>query len=59
MPFPAHDPALRTRHGFSYLKERSLPPAVEILSQPLTGCAWRYVADTWRFIPEEENVPPY
>ena len=30
VPLPAHDPALRTRYGFIYLKERSLPPAVEL-----------------------------
>nr|WP_276524514.1 LysR substrate-binding domain-containing protein [Pseudomonas azerbaijanoccidentalis] len=33
VPLPAHDPALRTRYGFIYLKERSLPPAVEIYMQ--------------------------
>ncbi|MBK5354411.1 LysR family transcriptional regulator [Pseudomonas sp. TH41] len=27
---PIHDLALRTRYGFIYLKERSLPPAVEV-----------------------------
>lgn len=30
VPLPAHAPALRTRYGFIYLKERSLPPAVEV-----------------------------
>ncbi|VVP74788.1 HTH-type transcriptional regulator GbpR [Pseudomonas fluorescens] len=29
VPLPIHDLALRTRYGFIYLKERSLPPAVE------------------------------
>jgi len=29
-PLPIHDLALRTRYGFIYLKERSLPPAVEV-----------------------------
>jgi DNA-binding transcriptional LysR family regulator len=29
VPLPLHDLALRTRYGFIYLKERSLPPAVE------------------------------
>ncbi|MDF9898586.1 UNVERIFIED_ORG: DNA-binding transcriptional LysR family regulator [Pseudomonas reinekei] len=27
---PVQDLALRTRYGFIYLKERSLPPAVEV-----------------------------
>ncbi|VVP21318.1 LysR family transcriptional regulator [Pseudomonas fluorescens] len=30
VPLPIHDLALRTRYGFIYLKERSLPPAVEL-----------------------------
>ncbi|MHC8361655.1 LysR family transcriptional regulator [Pseudomonas sp. LS2P72] len=30
VPLPIHDISLRTRYGFIYLKERSLPPAVEI-----------------------------
>ncbi|MFJ7284608.1 LysR family transcriptional regulator [Pseudomonas sp. NPDC099000] len=30
VPLPLHDLALRTRYGFIYLKERSLPPAVEV-----------------------------
>ena len=30
VPLPIHDLALRTRYGFIYLKERSLPPAVEV-----------------------------
>jgi len=29
-PLPVQDLALRTRYGFIYLKERSLPPAVEV-----------------------------
>ncbi|NBB34990.1 LysR family transcriptional regulator [Pseudomonas kielensis] len=29
VPLPTHDLALRTHYGFIYLKERSLPPAVE------------------------------
>lgn len=33
VPLPAHDPVLRTCYGFIYLKERSLPPAVEIYMQ--------------------------
>jgi DNA-binding transcriptional LysR family regulator len=30
VPLPVQDLALRTRYGFIYLKERSLPPAVEV-----------------------------
>jgi len=30
VPLPLHDLPLRTRYGFIYLKERSLPPAVEV-----------------------------
>ncbi|SDZ50213.1 LysR family transcriptional regulator [Pseudomonas sp. NFIX28] len=30
VPLPIHDLALRTRYGFIYLKDRSLPPAVEV-----------------------------
>lgn len=30
VPLPIHDLALHTRYGFIYLKERSLPPAVEV-----------------------------
>ena len=30
VPLPIHDLALRTHYGFIYLKERSLPPAVEV-----------------------------
>jgi DNA-binding transcriptional LysR family regulator len=30
VPLPLHDLALRARYGFIYLKERSLPPAVEV-----------------------------
>lgn len=33
VPLPVHDLALRTRYGFIYLKERSLPPAVEVYMQ--------------------------
>jgi DNA-binding transcriptional LysR family regulator len=33
VPLPLHDLALRTRYGFIYLKERSLPPAVEVYMQ--------------------------
>ncbi|HLD64630.1 MAG TPA: LysR family transcriptional regulator, partial [Pseudomonas sp.] len=30
VPLPIHDLALHTRYGFIYLKERSLPPVVQV-----------------------------
>ncbi|RON24821.1 LysR family transcriptional regulator [Pseudomonas brassicacearum] len=37
VPLPLHDLALRTRYGFIYLKERSLPPAVEVYMNEVRG----------------------